>query len=257
MLVTHPAGTPVSDILDAVARDGGTIVEGFLSEEEADALANDFQPHLDAAPWGNTHEGLPDTFFGLRTKRLHGLLGRSPRVGPLLLHPTLRALRERFLKPHCHGYRFSTGELMALGKGETSQVLHRDADSWLHFERPRPEILVSANIALTAFTEDNGATLVVPGSHRWPPDRKPEVAEAVKAVMKRGSALLYSGDVWHGGGANATDAMRVGLYLGFILSWLRPLENHLITSGEAALRAAPEEAQRLCDFSPAGWDVLP
>jgi len=53
-----------------------------------------------------------------------------------------------------------------------------------------------------------------------------------------------------------TDQARIGLYVGFILSWLRPIENHLITHGEAAPRAAPERARRLLDYSESGWDVV-
>ena len=150
----------------------------------------------------------------------------------------------------------STGELMALGGGEKAQVFHRDADSWLHFPKPRPHLLVSANIALTDFTEHNGATLVAPGSHRWEPDRRPVGDEITMATMPRGSALLYDGEVLHAGGANQTDETRIGLYLGFILGWLHAIENHLITNGEAALRAAPEPVRRLLDFSETGWNVM-
>ena len=74
--------------------------------------------------------------------------------------------------------------------------------------------------------------------------------------MRRGSVLLYSGDVLHGGGANRTDEIRIGLYVGYILSWLRPIENHLVTSGIDAIRNADPRAQRLLDFTPDGYTVM-
>jgi len=237
-------------------RDGGVIVEEFLTPSQVDALASDFEPHLDAAPWCNTEHGDRDEFFGAHTKRLHGLLARSPAFGELVLDPLLHAMCDRFLAPTCRDYRVSTGELMALGGGQEVQVFHRDADSWYHFPAPRPELLVSANIALTEFTEGNGATVVVPGSHRWPRERAAERKEGVSAAMPRGSALLYAGDVLHGGGANQTEQLRIGLYVGYILSWLRPIENHLITNGEPALRAAPPRARELLGFTEAGWEVI-
>lgn len=145
---------------------------------------------------------------------------------------------------------------MALGPGQERQLLHRDGDSWGFFPKPRPEILASATIALTDFTAKNGATVVVPGSHRWPEDRKPRDDETAQAAMQRGSALLYSGNVIHGGGENRTEEVRVGLYVGYLLSWLRPIENHLITNGTAAVGAAPERAQQLLGYTQSGFEVI-
>ena len=75
--------------------------------------------------------------------------------------------------------------------------------------------------------------------------------------MNRGSALLYTGNVLHGGGSNQTDEIRIGLYCGLVLSWLQPLENHLVTNGIEALRNLPEEVRTLCGFSEEGWNVIP
>ncbi|MGI9432635.1 MAG: phytanoyl-CoA dioxygenase family protein [Myxococcota bacterium] len=256
MLQTFSSREPTAGIFEALARDGGVIVEGLLTSGQVDELSTDFQPHLDAVPWCNTEAGDRDDFFGVRTKRLHGLPARSSRFSNLIVNPLLLAMCDHFLRPHCRDYRVSTGELMALGGGESPQVFHRDADSWHHFPAPRPEILVSANVALTDFTAENGATVVVPGSHAWPRERVAQRSEGVSAVMPRGSALLYLGDVLHGGGANQTDEVRVGLYVGYLLSWLRPIENHLITSGAGALNAAAPRARELLGFSESGWDVI-
>ena len=256
VLRTFSMRGPRDAIWDALERDGGAIVEGFLTESRVERLAADFEPHLAAAPWCNTEAGDRDEFFGLQTKRLHGLLGRSAAFGELVVEPLLLEMADRFLRPRCRDYRVSTGELMALGGGQDVQVFHRDADSWHHYPAPRPEILVSANVALTDFTERNGATVVVPGSHRWPRERVAERGEGVSAVMPRGSVLLYSGDVLHGGGANRTEELRVGLYVGYLLSWLRPIENHLITNGMPAVRAASARARELLGFTEAGWEVI-
>ncbi len=257
MLDAFPREAPLQEIEAALDRDGAALVHDFLDPAQVDALVSDFRPHLDDAPWCNTDDGEPDVFFGFQTKRLHGLLARSATFGELVTHPLMLGLGKSVLGPRCRGVRISTGELMVLGKGQEQQPLHRDADSWAWFPRPRPEILISANVALTDFTLENGATVVAPGSHRWEPERKAQPDECLQAAMPRGSALVYSGNVLHGGGANHTDEIRIGLYAGWILSWLRPLENHIVTNGETALRAAPPEVRELLDFTESGWTVFP
>ncbi len=257
MLETLSRSSPVDKIMAAVERDGAVIVSGFLTPERCQNLLADFTPQLDAVEWCNTKSEIGDEFFGRRTKRLHGLPARSPHFGEFITDPLLAAMCEHFLKPHCHDWRLATGELMALGNGETDQTLHRDADSWHRFPEPRPEILVSVNAALTDFTADNGATVVVPGSHRWPRKRRARDDERVQAVMERGSALLYSGNVLHGGGANRTMDIRIGLYAGFLLSWLRPLENYGITCGLDNVRAAPAPVRHLLAYTDSGWEVVP
>lgn len=256
MLERFNRDAPHADVLAALDRDGAGILEGLVSPAEADALAQDFRPHLDAVPFCNTTGTDKDVFFGLKTKRLHGLTARSKRFGELIVHPTLLALAERTLLPHARDLRVSTGELMALGEGEGSQALHRDADSWYAMPRPRPEVLFSANVALTEFNLANGATVVAPGSHRWPPDRAVEPGETEQVVMSRGSALLYSGEVLHGGGPNTTEELRIGLYVGYIASWLRPIENHVLTNGLDAIRRTSERAQQLLDCGHGGWTPI-
>ena len=155
MLEHFRSDAPTPDVMAAIERDGATIVEGFLPPERVDALAADFRPELDAVPWGNTGENDVDAFFGHHTKRLHGLVGRSKHVGELLVEPLFRAMCDHFLSAHTRDYRLSTGELMAIGQGQAEQAVHRDADSWYHMPQPRPDLLVSANVALTDFTEHN------------------------------------------------------------------------------------------------------
>ncbi len=258
-LSTFDATTQIEELVAAVDQDGGAIAKDFLPSDVVDELVRDMTPHLEAVEWCNTPptDKVGDEFFGLKTKRLHGLPARSERVSDILLHPTFHALSDHFLKPRCRSVQFSTGELMALGRGESDQMLHRDADSWLYYPQPRPEVLVSVNVALTDFTAHNGATVVVPGSHRWDPDRQAKPEEATQAIMTRGSALLYSGNVLHGGGSNETDEIRIGLYCGLSLSWLQPLENHFVTSGIEVLRKLPKEVGLLCGLSEEGWNVIP
>lgn len=260
MLQTLPSNSPEAEIFAALERDGGVIVKDFLSAQEVQSLNNDFAPHLESVPWGEASVDEPDEFFGLHTKRLHGLISRSPHMARVIAHPLLTSMAKHFLETgsRSRDFRISTCELMTIGGSETPQSLHRDFDTWhcAPMASPRPENLISANIALDDFTIDNGATVVVPGSHKWPHERRAGPEDMAQALMTRGSALLYSGEILHGGGRNTTDKPRSGLYVGYVSSWLRPIENQLLTNDPADILALPEATQRMLDVVPNGFSLL-
>lgn len=260
MLQTLSCEAPETEIFETLERDGGVIVKDFLNEATINALHADFNPHLEGASWGDADVDEPDDFFGVRTKRLHGLISKSPEMAEIITRLLLVHMAKHFLGvgKRSQDLRISTCELMAIGSSETQQSLHRDFDAW-HFAplpSPRPENLISANIALHDFTSDNGATVVVPGSHKWHEDRRAKPEEMSQALMTRGSALLYSGEVLHGGGQNTTDTVRTGLYVGYIASWLRPTENHLLTNHPSDIFALPEATQRLLNVVPNGFSLI-
>ncbi len=138
---------------------------------------------------------------------------------------------------------------MCIGPGETPQFLHRDELNWPEATRT-DEITVTAIFALTDFTEENGATVVAPGSNHWPgamPEVNPD--QTCQAIMKAGDALLYNGKVIHGGGANVSrNERRVGLHAGYLLGWLRSEENHQLTTSLETARKLPEHVQRMLGF---------
>lgn len=259
-LVHFKRADPLEEILAVLNRDGGVVIDGFIDAQAVDELVTDFQRQLDDVPWGNNDE--PDrneaeeAFFGYRTKRLHGLIVRSRAFERVLTGDFPLACANRILGDYSKEVILSTNELMAIGADEVQQAFHRDGDTWRHVPRPRPELLVSFNVALTDFTGNNGATVVVPGSHRWDRSRKPSPDEFAQAIMKKGSALLYVGELMHAGGANATAQTRIGMYFGYIPSWLRPLENSYVTVTEAAMKTLTPVAQRLVGYSDTGFQLI-
>lgn len=249
----------VDAILRAVAEDGGCIALDLLDHALCDELLRDFGSHLDDMPWGTDELGYRDDFYGNQTKRLHGLFSKSNRMVEVLTHPSLLEIaRKMFVETgQSKDIRLSNTELMVLNRDQDVQAFHTDAVSWKRAQQlDTEEILVSANIALTDFRVSNGATRVVPGSHRWPAFREPADNEICFAEMPKGAALIYSGNVLHSGGANRENEARVGLYLGYVVSWLRPLENQLITNEPEDILSFSEEAQRLLDVSPGGFTVF-
>ena len=241
--------TSPNEIWSTIDESGGVIIDDFLDAGLLARLQEDFAPLISNHPPGAaTGHDFWKNFYGLDTKRITGLAEVSPSWGDLLCDPLYKGMADHYLGED--NYYLNTGQLICIGPGETPQLLHRDELNWPEAAGQDHQITVTAIFALTDFTEENGATVIAPGSHNWPgalPHVKPE--QTCRAVMKAGSALLYNGKVIHGGGSNISkDNWRVGLHAGFVSGWLRAEENHQLTTSVATARTLPEHAQRMLGF---------
>ena len=102
--------------------------------------------------------------------------------------------------------------------------------------------------ALDDFTAANGGTLVVPGSHRHARG-KPGTGDAVAVEMPAGSVLIFSGRLWHGGGANTSTRPRLGVVIDYAQPWLRPCEAHTLSADPGQVRLLPQRLQELLGFN--------
>jgi hypothetical protein len=241
-------------VMSALTEDGGVIVRNYLDTARLEEVHLTLTTALRDEPWCNNDESIGDEFFGLRTKRLHGLLRFGADVEACLMHPLALELAPKFVGGPVIQ---STGELMAIGGSETKQEFHRDGDSWFRAELADRNLLFSVNIALTDFKRENGATVVIPGSHRWPEERQPDADNAAEelayAEMAAGSALVYTGRTIHSGGQNQTDEIRMGLYFGYIPSWLRPLENSAQILPETQYPSLAQATRKMLGLSDNGF----
>ncbi len=213
-----------SEIAGALQRDGACIVRDVLSAAELARL------DADLAPWIERSQTGADDFTGRHTKRTGALVARCAEVRPLVTHPLVLAAANEFLGPWCERIQLHLTQTIDILPGQTAQILHRDRLAWGGYI-PKPiEPQFNTIWALTDFTESNGATHVIPGSHDWPLERNPKSPdESIQAVMSRGSVLCYGGTVIHGGGANRSDAARIGLNVTYCLGWLRQEENQFLS----------------------------
>ena len=145
-------------LLDQYDHDGYVVVERAAPPEVVTAVADELRPWLG----DGAHRGRND-FEGFSTNRVYGLLAKAPSVARLVEHPVVLALLDEVLSPN---YLLSANLAINLLPGETAQSLHFD-DSFYPLPRPRPALGVSAIWAIDDFTAANGATEVLPGSHRW------------------------------------------------------------------------------------------
>ena len=232
-------------------RDGAAIVEDALAPATLSGINSDVDDVLaDTAP-GLRH---PTSdyfvgFYGSQTIRLDGLPAKSRTFLKVMQHPLMTKVADELLLPNCEDYLLNTGQLIQIGPGESAQPIHRDEDAWRFFKGPKPLLQVEAMFALSDFTIENGATQVVPGSHRWEPDREPTSEEITQAEMKGGSALFYLGSTLHGGGANSTtDQWRRGMFFGFVIGWLRTEENTFLTVPIEDVKKMPVRCQELLGY---------
>lgn len=248
-LTRLPATCTLDDILEVSDRDGGVIIEGWMGPDLVERLNTEIQPWLDAHPGTRSGSVASDEFLGHRTRRLHGLLVKAPSFLEVLIDERLVGYAEAVIAPVGPTIIFDQGEIIDIGPGESAQPMHRDDDAW-SMVNATSALMVNTIAALVDITPEMGGTLVVPGSHRWDPDRVPTEAEAVACTLPAGSVLMFRGDTLHAGGANTTaDRSRRALSTGFCAGWLRPVENSYTNIPLEVVRTLPRRAQELLGYA--------
>jgi hypothetical protein len=242
--LTHlPADTDATAVADALARDGGVIVDELGSPDLMDRVQEELDPYLAVTPTG------PDDFSGFNTRRCGALIARVPASRELVAHPLTLATAALVLA-HATNFQLHLTQAIAIGPGEPAQPLHRDQWAFDFFPFPDGyEVQCNTIWALTDFTEENGATRIVPGSHRGEASARYTPDDSVPAEMLRGSVLFYTGAVFHGGGANQSNGVRVGLNLTYNLAWLRQEENQYLSVPQDIAAELPEDLLRLMGYA--------
>ncbi len=254
----RPPDELIPEIEAGLDRSGGVIVEDLLGANHAGMILDELADgYRSTAPGSRSGSQFWEAFHGPNTIRFTGLAARSRTfVDHGLLNPILLAVADALLLPHAADYWLNTGQVMAVGPGEPAQLLHRDENNWPEAMADARELTISCLFALSDFTEANGATVVLPGSHRAPAgvwrtgDQQEIQYEPTQAVMPAGSGLIYTGKVVHGAGANTTaDERRHGLHVSFVVGWLRPEEASPLMIDRDLAATLPARARRLLGWS--------
>jgi ectoine hydroxylase-related dioxygenase (phytanoyl-CoA dioxygenase family) len=229
----------VEEVVKGLAADGYFVVERFLDADRVAAMKTDLGRVLDGTPTGR------NDFEGWSTKRIYALFGKTRCFDDLAIEPLVWDVTAKVLGPW---FQLSAPTGIQIGPGEPAQILHHD-DSIYPLPQPHQEVVLNTMWAFDDFVEENGATRMVPGSHLWEAGRTPTPADTVGMEMPAGSVMFYLGSVWHGGGANNADRPRLGVILEYIVSWLRPQENHLLAVPQAVAATLPERLQELLGYN--------
>ena len=226
--------------VEAVARDGYTIVENAIAPDLIEALNEALvrlERDLGAVPAGNGFEGH-------RTVRIYNLLAHGAPFAEVPVHASVLPIVEGVLDAQC---LISSLSSIAIDPGETAQPIHAD-DQVIPLEKPHAPIVCNSMWALTDFTEANGATRLVPGSHKQPNPEYGGNYQTIAAEMPKGGVLLWDGALWHGGGANRTDTRRTGIAMNYCAGFIRQQENQQLGLDPKLVRDFPPRLQELVGY---------
>lgn len=225
---------------ERLRRDGYVIVEGAISPELIDGLnaaLERLERELDARPAMNSFEGH-------RTVRIYNLLARDPLFAQVPTHPAVLPLIESVLGDGC---LISSLSSIAIDPGEAAQPIHSD-DQIIPLEKPHAPLICNSMWALTDFTEENGATRLVPGSHLKQSPDYGGTYETIAAEMPKGSVLVWDGALWHGGGANRSGARRTGIAMNYCAGFVRQQENQQLGLSPEMVRGFDPRLQELVGY---------
>ncbi|HYB99326.1 MAG TPA: phytanoyl-CoA dioxygenase family protein [Candidatus Limnocylindrales bacterium] len=253
----------VEEWLQAISDHGYVVLPEVLSAGEIAQIRRQLAPHLSDDDIGRNN------FEGHLTQRVYSLVGVGPALEALAEHAAIMALCEALLEPN---FLLTASQAIRILPGETSQPLHTD-DAFYRIARPRKAISVSTIWAIDAFTEENGGTQIIPGSHRWSDEEvgdllaridfqtrtggkpvEPELPEAVQrqlmpVTMPPGSVVVFLGTLVHRGGANRSREPRLALSNQYCEPWARPQENYFLSISPQRARAMSERVQSLLGYS--------
>lgn len=276
----RPADAPSEDLVGILEREGCVILKDFVSKAQVDAIMSELRPFIDPTATPRSE------FSGFKTTRTGALMARSPSCRELAIDPRLLGLAEGLLGPYANTFQLHVTQLIRVLPGETMQMPHRDRWAWSQVQLP-PDVEQQVNpivarllvdiepqlntmLALTAFTPQNGATRVAPGSTKLPDDATLPKEAFVAAEMTPGSLLAFTGSIFHGAGANDSEQERIGLNIDYTLGWLRQEDNQYLSCPPEIARDMDPQLQALLGYNmggpslgyytpplPAGQDLSP
>ena len=243
MEIIHLPADTDPELIDAtLRRDGALVIDDLAEVELLDDVLAEMEPYVDATPSGG------DDFSGRNTKRTGALVARSPSARRLVQHPLILDVTGRLLD-RAENFQLHLTQIISIGPDSPGQSIHRDEWAFDFFDFPSDYHVQCNTIwAMTDFTEQNGATRVIPGSQDWPKHHHHPVEATIPVEMTKGSCLLYTGKVYHGGGENRTDTTRRGLNITYDVAWLRQEENQYLSCPPEVAATLDDELLRLMGY---------
>ncbi len=242
-----PPTSTAAEVHRVLEADGGVVIDDLADPACIARMRSELAPYIEATPFGS------DRFAGHRTRRTGALIARSPASRALIQHQLVLDVAAALLH-RATNFQLHLTQTIAIGPGEPAQPIHRDQWAFDFFPFPSDHHVQCNTIwALTDFTEANGATRLIPGSQDWPDSTGHTADETVPAEMNAGSCLLYTGKVYHGGGANTSDpndgdAVRIAGNITYVVGWLRQEENQYLSVPREVAETLDDDLLRLMGY---------
>ena len=236
-----PNTATVEEAAEAVREHGHVIIDALVPGSLMDQLLADMQPYIDASPFSENE------WFGNGAQRVGNLIARSPAGRDLVMNPLVLGVARTILA-HATVVQLNTTEMISLRPGAPAQFLHQDQLTFDNFPFP-DDYVVSCNTlwAVTDFTEENGATRVVPGSHARPRTEY-TIEDTLPAEMVQGSVMIFTSKLWHAGGSNRSNAVRRTQAINYAVGWVRQEENQFLACPQEIARTLPEDLLKLMGY---------
>lgn len=235
----NPCHSQTLEIINSLNEEGYAIVENVLDINTLTNLNQEINPWLD-----QTIPDAENAFMGGGTKRFGRLLYRIPSTHELVLNDLINDICEDVLCKATPTYQIHFTGVMHVMEGETAQILHRDVSPFVNLH---PPVVIAAMWAGTDFTIENGATVFVPGSHKWEDTKQPLKSDLVSAEMKAGTVFLYVGNLIHGAGA-CRKGFRTGIMIQYCPGWMRQEENQYLATPIDVARTFDTKLQKLMGY---------
>jgi ectoine hydroxylase-related dioxygenase (phytanoyl-CoA dioxygenase family) len=240
-LVHLPSTASAEDVAATLKEHGYAIVDDLAPTTLMDEIAEQMGPHVENSMYGT------DSLLGLKTKRTGALIARSQAARRLIMHPTALGAAEITLRK-ASAFQLHLTQIISVYPGSPAQKLHQDEVAWDFFPFPQDyDIQCNTLWAMTDYTEEMGATRVIPGSH-LSTRKKYDMSETAAAVMRRGSALFYTGKVFHGAGENKSDRLRQAINITYAVGWVRQEENQYLSTPLEIAKTLPDDLLKVMGY---------
>lgn len=231
----------LTELTDALDEFGCCAIDGAVEPAVMDGVVADMASHSTTATFG------VGDFEGVRTRRTGCVVGRSETYrNHLAMRPSIMAAGD-YVLGESTTWILSAVELIEICSDQPGQMLHRDGWKYDFLDLP-VETELNGMWALTDFTEENGATRVVPGSHLWDHEQRATPEQTLPAEMPKGSLFLYTGKVFHGGGENISSRPRAGLSIQHCAGWLTQSEQIMLECPPAMVTDWSDEFARFIGY---------
>ena len=244
-LVHLPSTATIDEVVRCLDEEGYCIVDNLVSEDIINTVNEQMSTYIEVTDDGDNNA------LGKQTRRSGAVIARSTASHAMINHPLVVGAMTKYLSRNASKVQLNLTQVIAIGPGNKEQFLHRDEGCWDWFDHFPVDFQteVSTIWALDDFTEENGATRVIPRSHKndlIPTDFT--LKDTVAAEMNKGSVLIYSGKTIHGGGPNQSQGWRRALNVDYCIGWLRQEENQYLVVPPELAKTLPEDFQRLIGY---------
>ena len=180
-----------------------------------------------------------------RSQRVWNLVNKGKVFADMIQHPLVLEFQEYLLGKNC---TLSSFTVNLIGSGSPVSELHIDYPL-SSLPTPHPSFALCANSVylLDDFSLENGATRLVPGSHKrgYGPSSRETYDDIIQVTGKKGDIIIVHGHIWHSSGENRTDQDRVALLGFFCRSFMKPQQDHLRLIAPEIIEDASPTLKRL------------